>query len=213
MKKIVLGFKQFQSSYFKKNKTLFSQLAKQQSPEILFITCSDSRIDPNLLTQTEPGELFVIRNAGNIIPPYTKSKCGFAASIEFAVQVIGVKHVIVCGHSDCGAMKGALHPSKISKLTDVKNWLDYSKGAAEKVKSKNYKTAINQLHEVAKQNILLQIHNLRSYPAISQKLAVDTLDIHGWFYDIGHGLMESYDSSVDNFITLDMMYSKLIEER
>ena len=107
MQKIINGYLQFKESGFKERKDLFEKLSNSQSPEVLFITCSDSRIDPNLITQTEPGELFVIRNAGNIVPPHTVASDGTVASIEFAVVALGVKHIVVCGHSNCGAMKGS----------------------------------------------------------------------------------------------------------
>ena len=125
MEKIVNGYLQFKESGFKERKDLFAKLSNSQSPEVLFITCSDSRIDPNLITQTEPGDLFVIRNAGNIVPPHTVESDGIVASIEFAVVALGVKHIVVCGHSNCGAMKGALNTSGLTALPKVKGWLNY----------------------------------------------------------------------------------------
>ena len=109
MEKVISGLVQFKSSSFEDRKELFAELANGQSPEVLFITCADSRIDPNLVTQTEPGDLFIIRNAGNIVPPHTRVAGCVTASIEYAVAVLGIKHIVVCGHSDCGAMKGALN--------------------------------------------------------------------------------------------------------
>ena len=117
MEKIISGLAQFKSSSFEERKALFAELANGQSPEVLFITCADSRIDPNLITQTEPGDLFVIRNAGNIVPPHTRDADGVTASIEYAVAVLGIKQVVVCGHSDCGAMKGALNTAPSQTTT------------------------------------------------------------------------------------------------
>ena len=110
MQKLIHGLHHFQTALFGSQRELFERLAEGQSPEVLFITCSDSRINPNLLTQTEPGELFILRNAGNIVPPYGAVQGGEAATIEFAVAGLGVKDIIVCGHSHCGAMKGLLEP-------------------------------------------------------------------------------------------------------
>ncbi len=123
MEKLISGLAKFQKTEFQKNKSLFKKLANKQEPETLFITCSDSRIDPNLITQTDPGELFICRNAGNIVPPHSLVTGGITASIEFAVMVLGVKHIIVCGHTDCGAMKGAMNPESVATLPHVSNWL------------------------------------------------------------------------------------------
>ena len=153
MKKILSGFNKFQTEVFVKKKFLFSKLANNQTPEILFITCSDSRIDPNLITQAEPGDLFVVRNAGNIIPPPSTTPEGISASIEFAVNALGVKHIIVCGHSDCGAMKGVIDTSILKKLQNVKKWLSYSRDLINDPKS------INDIESAAKLNVLLQIHH------------------------------------------------------
>lgn len=113
MQKLIEGLHQFQNSVFGTQRELFERLAHGQTPETLFITCSDSRINPNLLTQTEPGELFILRNAGNIVPPYSTSQGGEAATIEFAVAGLNVRDIIICGHSHCGAMKGLLDPPPI----------------------------------------------------------------------------------------------------
>ncbi len=115
MKKLLQGLEKFQSGYFDEHRQLFEQLSHGQKPRILFITCSDSRIDPNLITQAEVGELFVIRNAGNIIPPYGATNGGEGASIEYAINALGIEQVIICGHSHCGAMKGLL---KLQSLAD-----------------------------------------------------------------------------------------------
>jgi carbonic anhydrase len=116
MKALVDGVKKFQQTAFPAHQDLFSELASGQSPEWLFVTCADSRIDPCLITQTKPGELFLCRNAGNIVPPFGEAMGGVSATIEYAVMALGVRHIIVCGHSDCGAMKGVLHPDKVAHL-------------------------------------------------------------------------------------------------
>src|SRR5262245_46765637 len=123
MRKILEGLTRFQQEVYPQKRDQFERLAHNQQPEYLFITCSDSRIVPNLITQTDPGDLFIIRNAGNIIPPYGEMQGGVSASIEYAVVALGVKHVIVCGHTDCGAMKGVLHPEKVAAMPMVAAWL------------------------------------------------------------------------------------------
>src|SRR5262245_7184396 len=123
MQKLVQGIHKFQTNYFSSQQELFQRLAKGQSPETLFITCSDSRISPTLLTQTGPGDLFVLRNAGNIVPPYRASNGGEGATIEYAIHALGVKDIVVCGHSHCGAMKGLLHPEDLGDMPTVRDWL------------------------------------------------------------------------------------------
>ena len=126
MQKLIQGLHHFQTTLFGSQRELFEHLAKGQSPEVLFITCSDSRIAPNLLTQSEPGELFVLRNAGNIVPPYGAVQGGEAATIEFAVAGLGVKDIIVCGHSHCGAMKGLLEPPPCRDFPALTQWLSHA---------------------------------------------------------------------------------------
>ena len=126
MQKLIQGTHQFQSEDFLPLQGLFEHLAKGQNPETLFITCSDSRIDPNMLTRSKPGDLFIIRNAGNIIPPHGAGNGGEAATVEFAVAALGVKDIIICGHSHCGAMKGLLQPEQVASLPAVSSWLSYA---------------------------------------------------------------------------------------
>ena len=126
MQKLIQGIHQFQAKNFVPMQGLFEQLAKGQNPETLFITCSDSRIDPNLLTQAKPGDLFILRNAGNIVPPHGAGNGGEAATIEFAVAALGVKDIIICGHSHCGAMQGLLQPEQVASLAAVSSWLSHA---------------------------------------------------------------------------------------
>ena len=137
MQKLVEGIHQFQNDIFSSKQQLYEKLAKGQHPLALFITCSDSRIDPSLLTQTEPGELFIMRNAGNIVPPYGTLHGGEAATIEFAVSALGVKDIVICGHSHCGAMGGVLHPETLSDLPAVRSWLSYA-DSTERIMRENY---------------------------------------------------------------------------
>ena len=126
MDHVISGVAKFQKEVYPNKKATFQKLANGQNPEVLFITCSDSRIDPNLVTQTDPGELFICRNAGNIVPPHSNQTGGMTASIEFAVAALGVSHIVVCGHTDCGAMKGAIKPEGLDALPHVKEWLSPS---------------------------------------------------------------------------------------
>src|SRR5881227_2975221 len=128
MEKILDGVRRFRETVFREQQPLFERLARRQAPQALFITCSDSRINPNLITQTDPGELFILRNAGNIVPPYGASRGGEEGSIEYAVSVLGVEDIIVCGHSHCGAMSALLDPAKAASFPAIRNWLDNAEG-------------------------------------------------------------------------------------
>ena len=210
MKKVVLGHKHFQLNFFNNRINLFSKLSNEQNPEVLFITCSDSRIDPNLLTNSEPGELFIIRNAGNIIPPHTNSACGFAASIEFAINAIGVKHVVVCGHSDCGAMKGVLDKSKIKNLPDVQKWLDFAQPALDKLHAKSNNPKSSDILQLTQCNVLVQIQNLMTHPCVIENTKNGCIDIHGWIYDIGKGHIKVFDKSINLFVPIEKYYVDFI---
>ena len=202
MQKIIKGYFQFKESGFKERKDLFAKLSNSQNPEVLFITCSDSRIDPNLITQTEPGDLFVIRNAGNIVPPHTVESDGIVASIEFAVVALGVKHIVVCGHSNCGAMKGALNTSGLTVLPKVKSWLNYCSEAVALVESREGDLMSDGLNSVTQENVLLQIRRLEQYPEISKRLARGDIEIHGWVYEIGEGTVKCFNQEKQAFIEL-----------
>ena len=202
MEKIINGYLQFKESGFKERKDLFAKLSNSQSPEVLFITCSDSRIDPNLITQTEPGDLFVIRNAGNIVPPHTVESDGIVASVEFAVVGLGVKHIVICGHSNCGAMKGALNTSGLSDLPKVRGWLNYCSEAVTIVQSRDRNLKSDELNSVTQENVLLQIKRLEQYPEISKRLASGKIEIHGWVYGIGEGIIRYFNQEKQTFVEL-----------
>ena len=202
MEKLITGYLQFKESGFKERKDLFAKLSNSQSPEVLFITCSDSRIDPNLITQTEPGDLFVIRNAGNIVPPHTVESDGIVASVEFAVVGLGVKHIVICGHSNCGAMKGALNTSGLSDLPKVRGWLNYCSEAVTIVQSRDRNLKSDELNSVTQENVLLQIKRLEQYPEISKRLASGKIEIHGWVYGIGEGIIRYFNQEKQTFVEL-----------
>ncbi|MFB2837252.1 carbonic anhydrase [Floridanema evergladense] len=189
MRKLIRGLQEFQSNYFTSHRELFEKLSEEQHPRALFITCSDSRIDPNLLTQTEPGELFIIRNAGNIIPPYGAANGGEGAAIEYAVVALEVKQIIVCGHSNCGAMKGLLQIGKLAEeMPLVYNWLKHAEATRRLIKE-NYQNYEGKelLDATIEENVFTQIENLRTYPAIHSKLHKGELSIYGWIYKIETG--------------------------
>ncbi len=195
MEKLIRGIHNFQTTHFNEQQALYSQLAKGQSPETLLITCSDSRIMPEQVTQAPPGELFVLRNAGNIVPPYGASTGGEGATIEYAVAALKISHIIVMGHSHCGAMKGLLNPAEVAALPLVSGWLKHAE-ATRQVVAENYQdcTGIDLLNAAIKENVLVQLDNLRTYPAVAARLAKGTLQLHAWIYEIEHGKILAFDS-------------------
>ena len=189
MRKLLKGVHQFQTNYFTTHREMFEQLSQGQHPRILFITCSDSRIDPNLITQTEPGELFIMRNVGNIIPPYGAAAAGEGAAIEYAVEALGVKHIIICGHSHCGAIKGLLQLGNLAEqMPLVYDWLKYAE-ATRRIIKEHYKDYQGEelLNAAIEENVMTQLENLRTYPAVHSKLYSGELDLHAWVYKIETG--------------------------
>jgi carbonic anhydrase len=205
MERLISGLHHFQSKVFQSQKELFDRLSEGQSPDALFITCSDSRINPNLITQTDPGDLFILRNAGNIIPPFGASNGGEAATIEFAVAGLGVKDIIICGHSLCGAMNGLLHPEQLQELPTVVSWLSHAQ-STKRIVSENYShlglTADQLLNVSIQENVLAQMENLRTHPAVAARLSRGVLNLHGWIYKIQTGQVFSYQEEEGQFLPL-----------
>lgn len=208
MDHVISGVAKFQRDVYPGKKETFQKLANGQNPEVLFITCADSRIDPNLVTQTDPGELFICRNAGNIVPPHSNQTGGMTASIEFAVAALGVSHIVVCGHTDCGAMKGALNPEKLDSLPHVKEWLGHCRCATEVVKEKHGELTADNLAEVTKENVLQQMQHLKTHPSVAAKLATKAVQLHGWVYDIETGMVHCYDPESETFKEMEQAYAE-----
>ncbi|MDC8831439.1 carbonic anhydrase [Alteromonas gilva] len=211
MDHVISGVAKFQKDVFPGKKAAFQKLANGQNPEVLFITCSDSRIDPNLVTQTQPGDLFICRNAGNIVPPHSNQTGGMTASIEFAVAALGVTHVVICGHSDCGAMKGAINPEALSSLPHVKEWLGHCRVASEVVKEKCGCDELNtedHLQLVTEENVVQQLQHIRTHPTVAAKLATGQVKLHGWFYNIETAEVLCYQEETGEFGPMDEKYAK-----
>ena len=206
MEKLVKGIAEFKKKDFEERKELFKLLSTGQSPEALFITCADSRIDPGMITQTEPGDLFICRNAGNIVPPHSMTTGGITASIEYAVEVLGVKDIIVCGHTDCGAMKGAMYPESVKTLPHVSNWLGHSAAALARVKARHSVLCSDHTLEMIQENALLQVKHLETHPSVAAKLATGEITLHAWVYDIETGDVTCEDPGKGTFIPVADWY-------
>lgn len=163
--------------------------SEPQRPQALIVTCADSRIDPELITQSAPGELFVTRNIGNLVPGYGEMLGGVSAVVEYAVKALQVRHVVICGHSDCGAMKGLLDPEGLKSMPTVENWLKNAHAALSVACAIQGQDATRDelMKLVTEQNVLLQMQHLRTHPAVAGAMAREDLTISGWVYDIGQG--------------------------
>ncbi|MCX7769873.1 MAG: carbonic anhydrase [Proteobacteria bacterium] len=199
MKKLYKGIHKFSESYYKKKKKLFEKLEKGQNPTVLFITCSDSRIDPNLVTNSKPGELFILRNVGNIIPPFdaVSDKNSIAAAVEFAIESLKIRDIIVCGHSNCGAMKAIYaNDDFFEKMPHLKNWLQFASPLKDIINNLG-KDDIQRNTE--QQNIILQLKNLITYPSVAELFEKEEIRLYGWYYEIGTGKIYELDRESGKF--------------
>lgn len=213
LQQLVSGIHHFHKEVFRSNRELFERLAQGQSPEVLFITCSDSRIDPNLVTHTDPGDLFVLRNAGNLVPAYGASNGGETATIEFAVDALKVTDLVICGHSHCGAIKGLLNPAMVAELPSVAAWLTHAETTRRIVKAKySHLSGEALLQAAVEEHVLVQIENLQTHPAVAVGLANDTLKLHAWTYDIATGEVFAYDPDLQQFASLGSVRPKGVPE-
>jgi carbonic anhydrase len=185
------GVRRFQTQVYPERAEMYTLAASEpQKPHTLFITCADSRIDPNDITQSGPGEVFVTRNIGNMVPAYGEMLGGVSAVIEFAVSGLGVEHIVVCGHSDCGAMKALLDPASVAKMPTVKSWLKNAHAAlsvAETLHERLHDRTL--IEELTEQNVLLQLQHLKTHPSVAAAMAVGELTLSGWIYEIGSGVV------------------------
>jgi carbonic anhydrase len=201
MQKLVQGIHHFQATIFSSQRELFERLAQGQHPDALFITCSDSRINPNLITQTDPGELFILRNAGNIIPPHGAANGGEGATVEFAVAGLGIRDIIICGHSLCGAMKAILDPEAVRDMPAMSAWLGHAEATRRIMKEKYPHLKDNALlTATVEENVLVQLENLRTHPAVAAGLAKGQLKLHGWVYKIETGQVFAYDPQRGQYV-------------
>lgn len=203
MQQLIKGLHQFQENYVAPRREFFKCMSEGQRPATLFITCSDSRVNPNLITQTEPGELFIVRNAGNIVPPYGAANGGEGAAIEYAVGALNVTDIIVCGHSHCGAMDALLDSNKTADLPQVAAWLLHAE-STRRIIRENYTHLTGEmlLTAAVEENVLVQLESLRTHPMVAARLAAKKLRLHGWVYKIDTGEVFGYDPAQAQFLSL-----------
>lgn len=213
MPKFAAGVVRFQRDVYPQKQAMFEALSRGQAPEALFITCSDSRIELGTLTQAEPGDLFVVRNAGNIVPPHSNTTGATTAAIEFAVAALKVPHIVICGHTDCGAMKGAMAPEKLGGLPHVRDWLGYARAAVEIVDAIGGDLDDHdRMLLLLEQNVILQLQHLKTHPAVAVALATGALQLHGWVYDIRDGEVYAYDEKAGDFAPVSKRYAVQVKK-
>ncbi|HKL37903.1 MAG TPA: carbonic anhydrase [Bacteroidales bacterium] len=203
MNKLFEGARQFSRQGYENHKSLFDQLKDRQKPHTLFLTCSDSRIVPALITQSLPGELFVIRNVANIVPPAHQAE-RFAenlSAVEYAVQVLNVDQVVICGHSNCGGCRALFsEPVALNSLPHTSQWLKLARPARERAKARQYQLwRDNPFRSVEQENILLQMENMNSHPFVNDRQKSGSLPVFGWYYDIGRGEILNYNPDTGKF--------------
>jgi len=202
MKEVIEGFLKFQREAFVERTALFQRLATQQSPRTLFISCSDSRLVPELITQREPGDLFVIRNAGNIVPSFGPEPGGVSASVEYAVSALGVEDIVICGHSDCGAMTAIATCQCLQLMPTVANWLRYADSAKVVNQAYQHASENEKVSSMVRENVIAQLNNIKTHPSVALALEQGRLKLHGWVYDIASGCIEALDGETRRFIPL-----------
>ena len=216
MRKLINGIVEFRQNNLETYRKKFAKLALGQNPDTLFIACSDSRVVPNAFASTDPGDLFVIRNVGNLIPccgedGHSSADESEAAAIEFAVMNLEVSNIIVCGHSDCGAMHTLIRGREKVKAPNLRAWLRHGETSLNRLpKDVEMATAANRL---SKQNVLQQLENLKTYPLIEDRIRRGKLSLHAWWFELISANVYSYDAESSDFILIDEKGAKLILER
>jgi len=202
MKTLQNGIIKFQQNYFNEHKEVFSELSKGQKPHTLYIGCSDSRVVPNIITKAMPGELFVVRNIGNMVPPYDSDKYQFRCTssiIEYAVKVLEVDNVVVCGHSNCGGCKALYYDEKkLDKIPLVKEWLSLADEVRDRILKKNLSYEEREF-QTEQLNVVKQLENLLTYPFVKERFEKGELNIVGWYYVIETGDVFDYDLEEGEF--------------
>jgi len=194
----------FEKTVFPNSSDLYGKLAANgQSPKALMISCADSRVVPELIMQAQPGDLFVCRNAGNIVPPFATQNGGVSSTVEYAVMALGVRDIIVCGHSDCGAMKALSRPEQLDGMPNVAAWLRHGT-AAENVVNSCYPEleGDERVHAISLENVVAQIAHLRTHPSVAAAVARGEMALHGWFVDIHAGQILGLDGETSRFVPL-----------
>ena len=198
--RIVDGVKKFQAEVYPAQREMFESLKSRQQPIVMFITCADSRVVPNLFTQTGPGDIFIERNPGNLVPQYGEFIGGVSAGVEYGMLVLKVPLVIICGHTDCGVMKSLLHPEQAHGLPGVQEWMRHASEARHRIMRDHHDAPEEEkLRLITEYNVLAQMENLKSHPSVHSRVISGEVEIRGWVYDIGDGSIWAADPDTGSF--------------
>jgi len=219
MKKLIRGIVEFRKNIRPGYRETFRRLALEQKPDALFVACSDSRVAANVFASTDPGDLFVVRNVGNMIPEcgiegISKSDLSEIAAIEFAIQNLQVRNIIVCGHSECGAITALFNGRQHVQAPHLRDWIGHADGAVQMMKGDLCQDEnLDPHNRLSQLNVLLQMSHLQSYPVVKNAIASGKLQIHGWWFDIARANVYAYEEADEKFILIDKEEAKRIENR
>ncbi len=216
MKNLIEGIVDFRKNLTEENRTLFAKLALGQKPDALFIACSDSRVVPNLFASTNPGDLFVLRNIGNLIPPASSESqdASAQAAIEFSVYTLNISNIIVCGHSECGAIKSLTEGIDTVCCPHLAAWLKHGEESLNKVKNGLIlNPKLSHHNQISQANVLQQMEHITSYPFVRERIENKQVRVHGWWFDIAHADVYCYEQQYNQFVLIDENEAKLILER
>lgn len=210
MKKLIQGIVEFRKNLTEESRALFDKLAHGQKPDALFVACSDSRVVPNLFASTNPGDLFVLRNVGNLVPPASVQEASAQATIEFSIFSLSVSDIVICGHSECGAIQALVQGIDLHCCPHLGSWLKY---AEESLNKGVINPALSKQNQVSQANVLLQMEHMMSYPFVRERVEKKQLRVHGWWFDIARADVYCYEAGLNQFVLIDEKEAKLILER
>lgn len=215
MQRLIDGYTRFRSEVFPQNQSLFQQLANTQKPEVLFISCSDSRVMPEMILQNRPGEIFSIRNAGNLVPRHDMEHGGVSASVEYAVTGLKVNDIVVCGHSGCGAMKEILERAHVDDMPLVQSWLRHAGPSSQWLSNLLNDTVTSTADKnrlLIEANVIAQMTHLAQHPSVVAERETREVNIHGWVFDIASGEIHSFNAETGKFEPILQRHEALTRE-
>jgi carbonic anhydrase len=212
---LIAGYQKFYEQYYQQKNNLFDTLTRYgQKPEVLIIACSDSRVDPAIVTNAQPGDLFVVRNVANLVPLFeknmyneedTNSYHGISAALEFGICMLDVKHIIVFGHSQCGGISSLFQKTEAQKSNKnfIGKWMELAQGAHDHTIKHHANTSLEeQITWCSHYSLINSLENLKSFPWINEKIKSNSLSLHAWYFDLINGRIDSFDQQKKSFITL-----------
>lgn len=213
MRKLLDGIVKFRRDVRPKVRARFARLALGQAPDALLIACSDSRVAPNVFASTDPGDLFVTRNVGNIVPPHGVDD-GETAAVEFAVRVLAVEDIVVCGHSNCGAMGALAAGRSKAKTPGFKGWLRHAEAARRILRrAPALGRGLPKADRLSQANVLAQLEHLMTFPSVARRVAEGSLALHGWWFDLGRAEVDAYEPDLGRFVPVDAEQAERIKAR